>query len=369
MAPNESVKRCTRCTLPTDPAVVHGHLGVDAGGTCDFCRTWDERWSKPEAPETFEARLDEHAAWAAAHGGRYDALVPVSGGKDSLAVLDILRTRYPKLRLLAATLDNGFLADHALAASRTVCAALGVEHVLWQPPRMRELARLFLTKTGHFCAPCQVAMMNMYYELSRRNGIRLVVLGTSRRFDGAHPEAANPWTPPFFEAVVKKERADAALTEDVCTPGLLFRYGWATLSGRVRTVLLPDHVHWDVRENQQRLQSRYHVTLRSEHADCLGSPVADWLYKRRCGFGQAAAGLAAAVRNRRLTRDAALAELAELDEFGERFPEETAADYLARIGMTAGEVAACAPLRPQPYFTPLFRTVGLARDLLGFRVA
>jgi hypothetical protein len=363
------IARCSRCTLPVEPAIVHGHLGADEQGVCDFCRTWDARWADKSSAEEARAQLDGHLAWAASRGGDYDALVPISGGKDSLSVLDILRSEYPHLRLLAATLDNGFLADHALAACRTVCKALDVEHVLWSPPQMRALARLFLSKTGHFCGPCQVAMMNMYHVLSRRHRIPLIVLGTSRRFDGAHPEAANPWTPPFFEAVLRGEPEAEALRADVCGRGLLVRFGLATLTGRVRTVLLPDHVAWSVPENQARVEARYQITLRSEHADCLGAPVADWLYKRRCGFGQKAAGLAAAVRNGQLPRDDALAELSRIDEFGDRFPETEAAGFLERTGLTPGEVAACAPLRPQPYFDVTFRAVGVARDLLGFSVA
>lgn len=370
MVPQEDVRRCRRCTLPVEPARVHGHLSADASGLCDFCRTYDDRFGDTGVPADGRERLDREIGRAMRRGarGEYDALVPVSGGKDSLAVLDFLAREYPRLRLLAVTIDNGFHNPASMEACRVVTRDLGVPHRVWAPPHMAGMAGVFLKQTGHFCAPCQVTMMNLMDRLTREHGVRLVVLGTSRRYDGAHPEAANPWTPPFFESVVRRTPGAAALRQDIADRGLLFRFGLRVLAGRVRTLLLPDYLDWNKTANRQSLQGKYAIEVGAEHADCFGAPVADWLYKRRCGFGQKAASLAAAVRNGHVPRDEGLALLAGLDEFGERFPAEEAAPFLERIGMTADEVEACAPRRPQPYFDAVFRAVGFARELLGFSI-
>jgi hypothetical protein len=344
-------------------------LSVDRHGFCDFCRRHAERWGPGRAPTDGRQRLDAAVLWAATRNGGYDALVPVSGGKDSLTVLDFMRNEYPRLRILAATLDNGFFSDHAMELCRKVTAAVGVEHVVWRIPHGVRLAKLFLTRTGHLCCPCQVGLMNMYHGLATRHRIPLVVLGTSRRHDGAHPEAANPWTPPFFEAVLAEEPGADSLREGACERGLLWKFGVATLAGRTRTVLLPDHVEWDVAANRARLESRYGVELGADHADCLAGPVADWIYKRRCGFGQKSATIAAAVRNGKLGREEALQRLDGLDEFGAGFPAEEASVFLERVGMSADEVAACAALSPRPYFGMTFRAIGLARRVMGLSIA
>lgn len=354
-----------------DPAIVHGHLSADATGLCDFCRTYDDRFGPGAAPAHSRQRLDAEIQRARRRGrkGRYDALVAISGGKDSLAVLDYLRREYPELRILAVTCDNGFHWQPAMDACVAVTRELGVDHRIWRPPHMVELARMFLQRTGHHCAPCQVSMLNMMHRVTAEEGIPVILLGTSRRYDGAQPEAANPWTPPFFDAVMRRTPGAEALRQDVCERGLLFRFGARVLTGQVRTLLLPDYVEWDLAANRKALQERYGIVVGPEHADCLAAPIADWLYKRRCGYGQKAASLAAAVRNGLVPREEALALLADLDEFGERFPEQAAAGFLERIGMTAGEVAGCATLRPQAYFDTTFRLVGLARELMGFSVA
>lgn len=366
----DGIRRCHRCTLPVDPAIVHGHLSADDRGLCDFCRTYDERFGDAGVPADGRERLDAQIAWARkrGRGGDFDALVAVSGGKDSLAVLDYLRREYPDLRILAATIDNGFHNPAAMEACVAVTRDLGVTHRVWRPPHMAEMARVFLERTGHFCAPCQATMLNMLDRLTREHRIPMVVLGTSRRYDGAHPEAANPWTPPFFDAVVRRTPGADALRQDICDRGLLFRFGARVLAGRVRTLLLPDYLDWDKTANRQALGEKYGITIGGEHADCFGAPVADWLYKRRCGFGQKAASLAAAVRNRQVDREEALRTLAGLDELGARFPAEEAAEFLARIGLDVAGVEACSTRRPQPYFDAMFRTVGLARELMGFSI-
>ncbi len=367
----QAIRRCRRCTLPVDPAIVGRHVIVDRDGTCNFCRAHDRRFGRAAAPPSSKKRLDREIerAMRLARKRRYDALVPISGGKDSLTVLHYLRTNYPDLRILAVTCHNGFHSEVAMEACVSIARQLGVEHRVWRPPHMIDLARLFLQRTGHFCAPCEVDMMNMGHRLTLAEGIPIAVLGTSRRYDGAQPEVANPWSPPFFEAVLRGVPGAEELRRDVCDPGLMVRAGWRNLTGRLGMLLLPDFIDWNAQENRETLASRYGIVIGGEHSDCLGAPVADWLYKRRCGYGQKAAGLAASVRNGLLPRSEALARLAAQDEFGQRFPEEAAREFLQRIGMTADEVVACSSIRPDAYFNASFRVFGWIRKRLGLSVA
>lgn len=364
----EDVTRCSRCVLPVDPKITRGYLTAGPDGLCNFCRAYDRRWSRFD-PEESRKALDRLVEKARKKGGQYDALIPISGGKDSLAVLDYMATEYKGLRILAVTLDNGLLAEHAERNCEVVTRRLKVDHLMWRPAHIVTLAKLFLERSGHFCCPCQVALMNMYHVLSVRFGIPIVVLGSSRRLDGAHPEAANPWTPPFFDNVIKGVPGEAELRKDVCEEGLIFKFGLRLFLGQVRIVLLPDYVLWNVEENKKRLQERYGIELREEHSDCLGHPVADWLYKQRCGFGQVAASLAADVRAGLMRREEALLRLREIDEFGMEFPEKAASAFLERLGMSAEEVVACSKVRPDPYFGGTFRVTSLARKVLGLSIA
>lgn len=102
MTPRTEPIRCLRCTLPVEPAVVGRYLRADRDGVCDFCRAWDWREARFPGFEAARAGLDALVARARRRRGRYDALIPISGGKDSLAVLDLVRHEFPDLRILAA---------------------------------------------------------------------------------------------------------------------------------------------------------------------------------------------------------------------------------------------------------------------------
>jgi|GEM_PF-1045314 len=366
----ESVVRCKNCILPVERERTRGYLWADAQGLCSFCRAFRKRFGEAKSPSALVAQLDNivHDARRKAKG-EYDVLIPISGGKDSLTVLDYIVTRYPGIRVLAVTIDNGFLNPVALESCSKVTKTLGVDHIVWAPPHMRELAAIFLRKTGHFCCPCEITLMNVMHKLTKEHGIPLVALGSSRSYDGAHPESVNPWTPPFFDKVLEDEKHQDQLREGVATKRLLFTFGARVLLGKVRMVTVPDLLEWDKHANRARLQEKYNIEIGDEHADCLASPLADWLYKRRCGFGQKTASLAAQVRNGIIQRDKALELLAGMDEFGEHFPLEQAKHFLERTGMSVDEVIACSIRSPEPYFGFLFKAVGFARDLMGLSIA
>ena len=76
--------RCSRCILPgTIP-----HISFDENGVCNYCREYDENKSKIDINyglkgEKFRGFVDEAIRERVQNGSKYDALVPVSGGRDS----------------------------------------------------------------------------------------------------------------------------------------------------------------------------------------------------------------------------------------------------------------------------------------------
>jgi hypothetical protein len=65
--------------------------------------------------------------------GDYDALVMVSGGKDSAILLHLLGQKFPGLRQLAFTIDNSFMSPVAMANAQQTVSRLGVDHVVSRP--------------------------------------------------------------------------------------------------------------------------------------------------------------------------------------------------------------------------------------------
>ena len=108
---HELPKRCNRCILSEKCSPL-----VD--GLCESCRNTSQPQETvdDEAPDSTKMQqemteiLDQYQGRGI---GQFDALVLFSGGKDSAWLLHRLLDEFPGLRLLAATIDNGFFSPVA----------------------------------------------------------------------------------------------------------------------------------------------------------------------------------------------------------------------------------------------------------------
>lgn len=121
------MKTCTRCILPeTFPGI-----DFDENGVCNHCRNFKGmevlNEHKREYEEKFLSLVESHRS-----KGSYDCLMAFSGGKDSTYTLMVLRKRY-NLRVLALTLDNGFISETAFRNMCSVTDNLGVDHMIFKP--------------------------------------------------------------------------------------------------------------------------------------------------------------------------------------------------------------------------------------------
>lgn len=131
------MKTCSRCILPeTFPGIE-----FDDHGVCNHCRSFTGiealNEHKREYEEKFLGLVDKHRG----HGS-YDCLVAYSGGKDSTYTLQVLKRRY-NLRVLALTLDNGFISEGAFRNMCSVTDNLGVDHMIFKP-RFDLMKRIFI---------------------------------------------------------------------------------------------------------------------------------------------------------------------------------------------------------------------------------
>ncbi len=128
---------CRRCVIPRN----FPHVRFDGQGLCSLCLA--PAPSRPEAAgrrAEFRSRFEALARGRCGRGG-YDALVCYSGGKDSSYALTLAVREY-RLKTLAFTFDNGFLAPAALSNARSVTNRLGVDHFVFKPPATL-LSRIF----------------------------------------------------------------------------------------------------------------------------------------------------------------------------------------------------------------------------------
>lgn len=165
------MRKCRTCLLP---AAVPG-ADLDVGGQCRPCRA---RASSPPAADPERTRLgfeaDLEATLASTKGeGRYDVLVPFSGGKDSALLLYKLVAERG-LRVLAFTVDVN-IPPIAWQNIRRTVDKLGCDLVTYTPPAAfyRKLFRFLLSHQEARGAVYTVSYV--YAPLFEGDAIRLAV--------------------------------------------------------------------------------------------------------------------------------------------------------------------------------------------------
>lgn len=346
----ESIRRCSRCILPeTWPG-----LRFDEEGVCQQCRHFERRWGpwlrdpevRARARRTFDRAVERGRRY---RRGRYDALVPISGGKDSLEVLRIAREEL-HLECLAYTYDNGLMTPGALENIRRVTEALGVPHVFDRRPEQKELLRHFLRKTGLPCGACFIPVVFGVHRMARREGIRLVLWGLARRNESTMPVGKDPWN---FRDVVEDGLGLAAI-RGIWGSHPVLDYGLDRLRGRLEVVCVPDFFEWDDDAIRRRLGERFGATFDGDHSDCLGARTMEWVWYRRYGFGAPTAVLSQRIRANRITREEALERLARLE------PPELPPSIHAvaeAAGVSVEEILAGADRDQEPYNRSLMHWV------------
>ncbi len=250
--------RCERCGID---ARVPG-VSLSRRGCCNECLSepvaarsaaraqhapagsWLTRVTEPAVRHALTPRAD----------GGVDAVVALSGGKDSL--LALVAARELGLRVTASTLDNGFLLDAVLASAHGWCERLGVPLSIHRES-MHDEVRAALRRRRLNPWPC----VGCFDRLSRalvaevlRVGARMIVTGLRYHWPGGSAIAAAsaafaPFAPAADAAQISVLNLPAALALGESEErALLATLGWVDpgLAGHSTNCLLParfEHLH------------------------------------------------------------------------------------------------------------------------------
>ena len=119
-------RRCRHCVIP------ESYRAIGADGLCDACRQPVAEAAVPQ-PAADSGQFDQLLQSFAGRGpGQHDALVLISGGKDSSLLLHRLRSDYPGLRLISLLVDNGFMSPIALDNAARVRSRFDVDHLTYR---------------------------------------------------------------------------------------------------------------------------------------------------------------------------------------------------------------------------------------------
>lgn len=192
--------RCVRCVLPeTFPGI-----RLDEDQVCQFCRQMPSEERRAQQRARLGDRFERMADDVRQRPG-YHCIISWSGGQESTYVLHILRRRY-NLRVLAYTLDNGFLAPSVFQNTRRVAEHLDVDYVIIKP-RFELMRRVFVASCRADIHPPRAlergsGICNSCTALIRGIGLRLALEHRS-------PLLAYGWLPgqiPLASAVFRANK-------------------------------------------------------------------------------------------------------------------------------------------------------------------
>ncbi len=170
-AGDAAVHHCNACGMPSN----YPGIGFDGAGICTLCRDFAAYRDRAEG---YFRTLDDLRADMKQGGGEYDCLVLYSGGKDSTYML--CRLVEMGYRILAFTLDNGYLYETAGRNIRAAVAHLGVDSLIHTPPAMKSILGDSLATYSNVCNGCFKSIYTAAIQTALDKRIPYIVTGLSR---------------------------------------------------------------------------------------------------------------------------------------------------------------------------------------------
>jgi len=112
--------------------------------------------------------------------GEYDALVPLSGGKDSMYIL-YLAVKVYNLKVMTMTYDNGFTSRLAIDNMKLAVEKMQVKHIVCKPDHdvLKRIYQNMLLRSGDICGACGIAIKASMFKVANDYKIPIILLGTS----------------------------------------------------------------------------------------------------------------------------------------------------------------------------------------------
>lgn len=154
-----------------------GNIKIEESGLCNLCQQYQKE--KPEFLQLREiAKRNVQKIFKNAKGEEYDALVALSGGKDSTTALILAKEKY-KLKVLSFTIDHGFKHKECKENIENIVNELGVEHITFKiPKKLTQKVFSLSIKVGDPCAICQ-RLINppIMAKIQLKHNIKVRILG------------------------------------------------------------------------------------------------------------------------------------------------------------------------------------------------
>lgn len=165
---------CSNCGLPSN----YPTADMDDNNVCTYCRSFEGYKNKVAKYFKSEEEFADLFVKAQTQESSHDCIMLYSGGKDSTYALGKLAQM--GLKVLAFTLDNGYISEKAKENINRIVKALGVDHVYGSTPAMNEIFVESLKTHCNVCNGCFKTIYNLSLKIAFEQKIPFIVTGLSR---------------------------------------------------------------------------------------------------------------------------------------------------------------------------------------------
>ncbi len=172
--PEHEVVNCLNCGLPSN----YPNTDFDEHGVCHVCNAFEGY--KDQAQKYFKSEEELRNILTSQRGKspNYDCISLLSGGKDSTYILAQLINM--GLRVLAFTLDNGYISEQAKENIDRIVSKLEVDHIYGTTEHMNAIFVDSLHRHQNVCNGCFKTIYTLSTQIALAKQIPYVVTGLSR---------------------------------------------------------------------------------------------------------------------------------------------------------------------------------------------
>jgi N-acetyl sugar amidotransferase len=330
------MRYCKRCVYPANHPL---GLAFDERGLCTGCLDWRAREQK------LSAILEEHRD---PKGLRHDCIVPVSGGRDSFFVVDLLKNKYG-LNPLLVTFNRHYNTRAGIFNLEQLRTRIGLDIVTLttNPDVYKKLIRYSLDKRGSIHWPYLAGSTVFPVQMAVRKKIPLIVWGAHQGVDQVgmfshHDQVEMTRRYRKEHDLMGLEPEDALNESDLTEQDLapLFYPDDAELhSIGVRGIYLNNYIRWDTKDQHETMLQKYDYytgpqlrtfdTYNDIHCSVYSS-LHDAIKFRKWGYGKISDHVSREIRLGRLSREDGIHLVGRYNNK----PEDDAPDFAQWIGLS-----------------------------------
>lgn len=336
--PHMRYQVCTQCVMDTsDPEIT-----FDENGVCHHCHDYDKRVAAEVfGPPTGHQELARYVAQIKkeGQGKKYDCILGLSGGVDSTYVAYL--TKKLGLRPLAVHLDNGWNSEIAVRNIHNIVDILNIdlETIVLDWEEFRSLQKAFLrASTPDSEIPSDHAIVTTLFKQCIKNKVRWIMDGSNVVTEIMSPAT---WSHGHGDWTYIKSINDQFGERPLKTYPHYTYYDltfWYRTWYKIERFPILNFIEFNKLEAMETLKRELNWTpYGGKHYESIYTRYYQgYILPTKFGFDKRRSHLSCLVRDKRITRQEALAELQQpaIDEELER---EDRAFVIKKLGFTEAE--------------------------------